>query len=364
MFSKIPKHLILGLLSIGLVWPIGIFANEVKISNSIWIPYWKKNTALSEVTSHLNQFNFLSPFSYEVRVDGTLIDRLKISQAPWPELLNQARVKKIKIVPTILWTDSQAMQQIFFNYKKRRAHIAEIVKVVTENNFEGIDIDYENKFAYTKPYFSKFLRELSSALHLKKKILICTIEPRTPSTSRFNLIPLDLAYVNDYAVINSVCDQVRLMAYDQLNVDIRLNQQKGQSTYYVPIADRDWVLKVINLAKQSIDPKKLVLGLANYAYEFEVSGSSGHYTYKKIRALTYKAFMTLAKEQGASPIRNLAGELSFVYTTSSGKTRVLSLSDSVAIAEQIKLAQETGLAGVVLFRADSEADPMIWSLWP
>ncbi|PIP58352.1 MAG: hypothetical protein COX02_00655, partial [Candidatus Vogelbacteria bacterium CG22_combo_CG10-13_8_21_14_all_37_9] len=264
----------------------------------------------------------------------------------------------------ILWTDSQAMQQIFFNYKKRRAHIAEIVKVVTENNFEGIDIDYENKFAYTKPYFSKFLRELSSALHLKKKILICTIEPRTPSTSRFNLIPLDLAYVNDYAVINSVCDQVRLMAYDQLNVDIRLNQQKGQSTYYVPIADRDWVLKVINLAKQSIDPKKLVLGLANYAYEFEVSGSSGHYTYKKIRALTYKAFMTLAKEQGASPIRNLAGELSFVYTTSSGKTRVLSLSDSVAIAEQIKLAQETGLAGVVLFRADSEADPMIWSLWP
>ncbi|MEK7091567.1 MAG: glycosyl hydrolase family 18 protein, partial [Patescibacteria group bacterium] len=344
MTSRISKIAVLGLLTLAFIWPSVTLATTGNLVFSVWIPYWKKTAAVPETLAHLDQLNSISPFSYEVKPDGTLIDRMKITQAPWPDLISAARAKKITIIPSILWTDAQAMQGNFFNYKKRQAHIAAIVKVVLVNNFDGIDIDYEGKLAETKPYFSKFIRELSVALHAKKKILVCTIEPRTPAASRFDQMPIDLKYANDYATLNLACDQVRLMAYDQMNIDLRLNERKGQGAHYAPVADKDWVVKVITLAKQSISAKKLVLGIANYGYEFEVTGASGRYTYKKVRAVSYQTFMNLAKTQNIVPTRNPAGELGFTYLATNGKTRVLSLSDSVAIANRIKIARNFKLA--------------------
>lgn len=362
MPAKIFKTLSLGLLTLTFIWPSVTLATTGNLAFSAWIPYWKKTAAGPETLAHLDQLNSISPFSYEVEPDGTLIDRMKIAQAPWPDLISVARAKKITIVPSILWTDANAMHQTFFNYKRRQAHIAGIVKVVTANNFTGIDIDYEGKLAETKPYFSKFIRELSVALHAKKKTLVCTIEPRTPAESRFNQVPIDLKYANDYGVLNGACDQVRLMAYDQISIDLRLNEIKGANGYYAPVADKDWVSKIVSLAKQAISAKKLVLGIANYGYEFEVAGAPGHYTYKKLRAVTYQTFVNLAKAQNVVPARNSAGELSFSYVAPDGKTHVLSLSDSVALADRIKLAKNFNLAGVALFRVDSEADPAQWSM--
>ena len=52
-------------------------------------------------------------------------------------------------------------------------------------------------------------------------------------------------YSNDYKVIGKVCDQVRIMAYDQAGDDRQLvNQNTSNGDSYKPVADINWVEKI------------------------------------------------------------------------------------------------------------------------
>lgn len=371
-----------------------MIANAASFSYAVWIPYWRENPGTAEVLAHLKAVREVSPFSYEVRPDGTLIDALKIDQEPWPGFLSIATGSKIKIIPTVAWIDGDAILKILASTTGRTRHIAEIVETVRANNFAGIDIDYENKKAETKPHFSKFLKELSVKLHKNKKILSCTIESRTPIHSRFAVVPKDLTYANDFAAIGTYCDEVRIMAYDQGTIDIKLNKQKGGTKLYAPVADIDWTKKVIQEALRSISAKKIMLGVPTFGYEYEITSKlNGGWEYQKIRSVSYQKAMQLAQSASTTPIRNSAGEMSFTYqivSTSTpfdftqGKpimaasstpfdfaqdkllvattTRLVWFPDAGSMQAKIKLAKQFKLRGIAVFKADGENDPLIWSV--
>ena len=328
---------------------------------SAWIPYWKKTAAVAETKTNLDQLNTILPFSYEVKVDGTIKDAMRIDQEPWVSLLTQARAKKIKIVPSILWNNSSAIKNTMSTQKNRNAHIKQIVDLVKANNFDGVDIDYENKPAEVFYTFGAFIRDLSTELHKNKKTLSCTIEPRLPPTSRFLTIPEEIRYANNYAIFNKYCDEVRIMAYDQMTADILLNKRKKSLGYYTPVADLDFVKKVLAYANHEINYSKVVLGVANYGYAYQVIDKGTYYDYKKLSALSYKTFTDLAQSTGSTPVRNTAGELSFAYVKE-GQQRYAVISDSVAIATKVQLAKNIGLRGVVLFKVDGESDPKLWGV--
>ena len=361
MKNSIWQKISLVLLLLAVLFPLGASALTTDLVFSAWVPYWKKTLAMPEAVAHLSQIKTVSPFSYEVKSDGTLTDPMRLNKDPWPSLLTTARSQKIKIIPSILWTNGPAMHTVLYSVKKRQAHINSIVTVVKVNNFDGIDIDYETKLAESKTYFSKFISELSVKLHANKKLLTCTIEPRTPDESRFNVIPANLRVANDYIVLAKACDEVRLMAYDQMVIDLRLNETKGQNNYYAPVADPAWVAKIIAVAKKEIPAKKLVLGVANYGYEYAVTDKGSIHTYKKLRAINYATMIGLATSTGSTPTRNSAGELGFSYQKN-GQTRYVSFSDSEAIADKVALARQNGLRGVILFKIDGESDPHQWAV--
>ncbi len=348
--------------------PFFIFAKSTDFEVAVWVPYWHKTVASEEVKNNLKQLTTISPFSFEVDANGKIKDTLKIGVEPWPSLIHEARASKVKIIPTIMWSNGEAMDKIFRNAKLRSSHVAEIMKIVKAGNYDGIDIDYENKKAETYRGFTAFLRLLSLKLKAQNKTLVCTIEARMPPTSRFLVVPAKIEYANNYKAINKYCDEVRIMAYDQMTADILLTKRKIQLGYYSPVADKDWVKKVVAFSSNQIDREKLVLGVANYGYEYEVTDKGTYYDYKKIRSVSYKTATDLAKTLSKIPERNSAGELSFTYikgppSSKSGEasaTRLVWFSDKKAIADKIALAKTMRLKGVALFRADGSAETGFW----
>lgn len=335
-----------------------------------WIPYWRAIPGIVDVNNNINNLDSISPFNFEITADGKLIDKGAIDTETWKTLYAKAKKKSIEIYPTILWTNAAQMHVTLSDPKLRKKHIADIDTTILKNkNYAGVDIDYEGKFADTKDGFSTFLTELSAKTKARKKTLICTIESRTPVEDRFETINqgvLDsIQYSNDLAVIGRVCDQVRVMTYDQGAVDITLNAVNKSKDYYAPVADPAWVEKVIKLMTVDIPAQKLHLGLASYGYVYEVTAEpTSGFNYKRMRAINYPAAVALAQQYGQTPVRNVAGELSFTYTKpdAPGKTYLAWYSDSVAMQQKIDLAKKYNLGGVSVFKFDGEHDADMWKV--
>ena len=354
------------LLIVGILTPSVSFGAQ--FSYGAWIPYWKKTAAIPETIQHIDTLKEISPFAYEVNTNGTIHDAMKLKDVSWLTLMETAGSKGIKVVPSFSWQDGNAIHRVLSSSAARAGHMKNVLQLVDENDFDGIDIDYEGKKAETNTYFSKFLTELSKAMHARKKTLSCTIEARTPVGSRFVTIPKKLEYANDFGVINKVCDEVRIMAYEQGRIDLKLNKKKSVSgAYYFPVSDTEWVDKVIVEAVKTISKNKLMLAIGNFGYEYDVINNNGVVSYNDVQSLTFNEAKALASSTGAAFVRNNAGELGFTYTTSTNvgtstliSTRFVTLSDAKAIRAKIALAKKYKLKGIFLFKIDGESDPALW----
>ncbi len=350
---------------------------------AIWIPYWRKTEGASTTLPNLNKVTQISPFAFELQQDGSIKNALKFEEEPWTTLITEAKKKKIKIYPSILsYPHNQNEKYSFYlllaQRKTRIAHEKEIITLVKKYNMDGIDIDYEAKTAETRPYFSAFLTELAKELHKNKKQLICTVEARTPPESRYattsEVVLSKVEYSNDYKVIGKVCDQVRIMAYDQAGDDMQLvNQNTAGGTSYKPVADINWVEKIATLALRDIPAKKIILGIPTYGYKYEIipATSTSSQRYSRIGSMNFNYADELAKSLRITPTRNNAGEISFSYATStdingnqlgSYKQYLVWYSDAVAIADKIRIAKLYRLGGVVIFKVDGGNDPNLWNV--
>ncbi len=378
-------------------------AHAATFEVSGWLPYWRKATSTTDALQHINQFTEINPFGYSVKSDGTLADTAQLGQDPWTSLIASARDKKIRVIPTVMWSDGAAMQLVLSNQASRIALEDAITAIAVQNNFDGIDIDFEGKRAETGPYFSTFLKGLYK--RMGKKWVMCTIEARTPISSRYDGTPPGDAgvYSNDYVQINKYCDRVRIMAYDQGTVDVKLNKTANQEPY-VPVADVRWVEKAIREALKVIPKSKLVIGVPTYGYEYQVTPlSESGYRYDLLWAFNQKYAFDLISQYQVNVKRNAAGEMSFSYIPAGAVTmeatnspqltnntaitlgavnqnvvveasasiappltafNIVWWSDAKAIQDKIALAKKLGVRGIAIFKIDGGEDPALWDILP
>jgi spore germination protein len=340
-----------------------------KFEASGWIPYWRVQSGVADVLPHMQSFTALMPFGYIVQNDGTLSDAFGIhatTSSSTEALLASARANHVRLVPTVMWSNSAAMYTILSSGPSRRALEDRIANLAIENGFDGIDIDFENKTAETRPYFSLFLQGLYA--RMGNKFVYCSIEPRTPPSSAFAVQPARLEYANDYVAINRYCDRVAIMTYDQGAIDLTLNAS-ANSVPYIPVSDVAWVKKVITLAAKTISKNKILIGIPTYGYEYDLVPLAQGYRYAIDWAFNPRYATELAAGLGLTPMRNKAGEMSFVYqptTTPATSTdlRIVWWSDAHAIQQKIQLAHTLGVRGIAIFKLDGGEDSGLWSLLP
>lgn len=362
-----------------------------------WIPDWRLASASIDVMPHLSQFKSVMPFAYEVNDDGTIRDTSELSKNEWPQIIAAARASKTRIVPTVMWGNGQAMQNVLSNPTARVALEDSIANLVKANNFDGIDIDFEAKQEQTRDYFSTFLKGLYS--RVGNKWVYCTIEARQPLLDRYSpgtTPPPDATnYSNDYNAINKYCDRVEIMAYDQGTVDVRLNSARAAP--YAPVADPGWVGDLVTLAAQNIAKNKIVIGVATYGYEYQVTPQNGSFQYQRLWAFNPRYATQIAGKLGITPTRTSANEMGFIYnpsalpasaptngdvtqtqqTTQPATTvtqnagsqvntslpfNYMTWSDAQAIADKVSLARQLGVRGVAVFSMGGAEDQAMWSI--
>ena len=193
------------------VAPLGASA-ATTFEVSGWMPYWRAATSTNDVIPHLSELTEINPFVYSMTTSGTIVDNGPMTSATWTAVVAAAKAQKVRVIPTIMWSNGAAIYSVLSNAKTRQALETNITKLVKTNGYDGIDIDFENKTAETKSYFSLFLKGLYS--RMGNKLVTCDIEARTPVAARYygTEIPSGAgSYANDYTQINKYCDRVHLM---------------------------------------------------------------------------------------------------------------------------------------------------------
>jgi len=354
--------------------PSAASAAQPSFEVSGWIPYWRAGAGTADAVAHLKNFTSLMPFGYIVQDNGTIHDAFGLTTTSFTStaatLIAAARAAKVKIIPSVMWSNGAAIDEVLSSTPRRIALEDDIAALANDNGFDGIDIDFESKSAETRPYFSLFLKGLYA--RMGKKFVYCSIEPRTPPSSAFAVIPKKMDYANDYVAINKYCDRVEIMAYDQGAIDLKLNAA-ANSVPYVPVADVRWVQKVITLAAQTISKKKIMIGIPTYGYEYDLVPLMQGFRYEMNWALNPGYATDLARMLGVTPKRNAAGEMSYVYVpTTTPQTasampdppHIVVWSDAGAIKDKIQLAKKLGVRGVALFKIDGGEDPALWDILP
>ena len=326
-----------------------------------WIPYWAKSGGVASLQGKMGLFSQLNLFAFGVSADGKLVDTAKSNAAPWPQLTAEAKKQNVKIVPTILWGDAVAMHKIFANQVLRENHANNIVTMLAQNDFAGVDIDYEGKDVADRDNFSLFLKTLHEKL--QGETLNCTVEARTQDSPPADLTGIRaMSWANDFSALNNFCDSVTVMAYDQVFQIHRAKVFEGNGfAPSAPNADNAWAQENIEYALKFIAPKKLILGVSTYGWEFSLQKITTGYRYTRVRSVSYPAAMALATSVGATPGRTTGGELSFVYKAADGQ-HLVTVDDAQSVSDKIALAKKFGLKGVSLFKIDGLTDPKLFEV--
>jgi spore germination protein YaaH len=361
-----------------------------------WVPYWRSATGTADTLPHLEKLTEINAFVFTLKQDGSLSDNGNLDQEPWVSFHAAAKAKGVRVIPTVMSGDRPLMHRILSNPASRTALVNEIVAMVNQKGFDGVDIDFEHKLAETRDHFSAFLRELQASLGTKW--LMCTIETRIPLSDQYFGVTMPQGageYSNDLKAINSACDRVRIMTYDQQRIDRSVNAQyEARGELYAPVGDPAWVEKVVNHMSKEISRDKMLIGIPTYGYEYAVTSyANNQYVYDILWTFNPGYAWPIAQERGLIPSRATWGEMHFTYISalptstqpsnlgansallaaaasslfanqnnSNMTFRYLVWPDATSVRERVDLAKRLGVRGVSIFKFDGGQDPGIWGV--
>ena len=232
-----------------------------------WLPYYSMNTYLPAVLSNADLIGEIMPFWYTLRYDGktkkpVVVDVYSTANpsVPIQTPLTALRNAGMTIIPTITdGTDKLMLANLISKPVSRKQVVDAIVATVASQNYDGIDLDFEG-FAFidpnttwksTAPNWVLFIKELSAALHAKKKLLSVTtpylFDPAEKQKGYF---------VYAWADIAPFIDRLRIMTYDY------------STTRPGPIGPIAWTEKTVKYAVSIMPASKVFVGLPGYGKDW------------------------------------------------------------------------------------------------
>ena len=319
---KLKKFIAAVVIAVPLLTPIANAAdNPPRKILTGWIPYYSMKTALPDALNNSDLIKEVMPFWYTLKFDAkakaAIVTDLYTPanpSVPISEPLAALHNAGYSIIPTITdGTDKLVLAGLLKTPASRAQVISSITNLVSANNYDGIDLDFEGfafvdgntSWASTAPAWVTFVKELSTALHAQNKLLsISTPYVLNPNDAQKGY------YVYAWGAIAASIDKLRIMTYDYSVANAG------------PLGPITWAERTIQYAVSIMPASKIFVGVPGYGRDWvtAVSGvcpSNVANTVKvgaKAATFVMRDAASLAATYGATPVYNdQFAEMTFAY---------------------------------------------------
>ena len=274
------------------------------------------------------QFNAVHPKWFTLASDG--VSATPVGNTDLPSIVQAAAANHVRILPLIDAGDTTVLRNMLASPTLRAQHVANLVKVVHDHGYAGLDIDYEHLWqASDRPGYSAFMQELSTAFHANGYELSMALEPLGATDSGNN------GY--DYNVLAQACDTLHMMCYDFHWVG---------GDHLGPLAPAGWVDASFTLAESTGHKEKFMLGLGNYAV-----GDNYWCTAKQAAAQCSAAPATTTNHMLTCPYGNYNAGRTLSCNSPNG---MLWFEDVASMEEKVQIAISHGARGVTYWTIGDE----------
>lgn len=312
--------------------------NMLNVGDTINIPDVRKEIEIngyaipsinqSILNDTLEYLTYLSPFSYQVNMDGSL------SQLNDETLISSARnsgVAPIMVVTNISSEggfDGEIAHKVFTDVTTKQSLINAIKSIAVDKNYLGVDIDFEYLLPEDRDNYTAFLRELKTELEGINKTLSVAVAPK----NRDNMAG-SLYQAHDYKAIGEIADRVIIMTYEWGYI---YGEPQAISPY-------NQVEKVIAYAVTQIPSQKILMGMPNYAYDWVIPYVQG----TSAKTITNRQALRLAYENNATIMFDTLSKAPyFSYSDSDGREHVVWFDDALSIGSRLDIVTKYNLGGL------------------
>jgi len=277
---------------------------------------------------------------YHAQADGTVTaDNENLN------LVAAAREHNLNIFATVTNTADAAgafshgiAAAILASPELRRRLIDNLVTLVEDKGYDGIDLDWEALKAADRERFSSFVAELAAALHGKHRFLSIAVAPKTSEPGQW-----DNQIFADWVRLGRAADEFKIMTYSY-------SGPWGGPGPQAPLA---WVNRVLSFAESVVAVRKISMGVPFYGFDWH------HGAVSAVRAGTGAA---LAARYHVAIGRDPGSQEATLRFADKGVTHEVFFQDQTAIAAKLAelRARHAKIAGISIWVMSQEAA----GFWP
>lgn len=277
----------------------------------------------------LPYLTYLTPFTYGIRADGTLLPLADDAMLSAAGHYRTAGLMHLSTLTDDGQFDNRRSTLVLEEPAAQDALIGDILQTLRGKSYVGLDVDFEYVLPQEREAYAAFIARLRDALNPLGYPVIVALAPKTSAEQRGLLYE-----AHDYALLGDAANAVFLMTYE------------WGYTYGPPmaVAPLPQVRAVVDYALTEIPPEKTLLGLPFYGYDWTLPFKSG-----ESRAVS------LSPQQAVERAAQLHAEIQYdeasqapryYYTDSGGRAHVVWFEDVRSISAKLRLVEQYGLKGV------------------
>lgn len=276
---------------------------------------------------------YLTIFGYGFTPEGELID---IEDEPLIDLAYQYGVAPVMLLSSITESggfSSARASQLFNDPELQNTVLDNVIAVMLEKDYVGLDLDFEYIPADDRAAFTAFVENAVSRLSPYGFFVNTDLAPKTSDTQ-----PGLLYEAHDYAALGAASDRVFLMTYE------------WGYTYGPPmaVAPLNRVREVVEYAVTEIPTEKIYLGIPNYGYDWPLPFIEGS---TRAQSLGNQTAIDIARRYGAEIQFDPVAMSPFFEYTNAGVRHVVWFEDVRSILAKFDLMDEFDLRGAGYWNA-------------